>query len=143
MMANLYFGGSVWCNVDIALRHVDGIYKQETEGMGLSVIEWYVLRALYEQDGQMPSRLAEAVGRPATSFTPILDQIENKELIERRSHPADRRALKIYLTAQGEYLREQVQASVERIESKIRKPFATKDWQHFELVVADLQIMTQ
>src|SRR6185436_2315133 len=100
-MADLYFDGSVWCNIDIALRQIDFLYKKDTHALGLSVIEWYVLRALYEQDGQMPSRLAEAVGRPATSFTPILDAIESKGLIERGKDPRDRRAIKIQLTAQG------------------------------------------
>ena len=59
-MVDLCFGGSVWCNIDIALRCVESIYKQEAEALGLSIIEWYVLRALYEQDGQMPSQLARA-----------------------------------------------------------------------------------
>ena len=62
-MTDLRFGGSVWCNLDAALRAVDEIYKQETKALGLSVIEWYILRVLYEQDGQMASHLAQAVGR--------------------------------------------------------------------------------
>ena len=72
IMADLYFGGSVWCNIDIAVRHLEVIYKQETEKLGLTVIEWYVLQLLYEQDGQMASRLADGVGRPMTaSRSPI------------------------------------------------------------------------
>ena len=83
-MAGLVFDGSVWCNVDIALRQVNIIYRQELETLGLSVVEWYILRMLYEQDGQMASRLADGVGRPATSFTPILDKLQDKGFIERR-----------------------------------------------------------
>jgi DNA-binding MarR family transcriptional regulator len=142
MMADLHFGGSVWCNIDIALRHLEIIYKQETEPLGLTVIEWYVLRLLYEQDGQMPSRLADGAGRPQTSFTPILDGIESKRLIERRSHPSDRRAVRIFLTKRGRAIEEQVKASVERIESKLRQQFSNKDWQGYESVIVDLQTMT-
>src|ERR1700712_2331905 len=126
-MADLYFGGSVWSNIDIALRQVDTIYSQELETLGLSVIEWYVLRMLYEEDGQMASRLADGVGRAATAFTPILDGIQNKGLIERRPHPADRRAVKIHLTPKGRALKEQVTASVERIESNLRQRFSGKE----------------
>ena len=111
-MADLYFGGSVRCNIDVALRRIDNLYKQETEALGLSVIEWYVLRALYEQDGQMATQLAKVVGRPATSFTPILDQIESKGLIERRKHTRDRRAVTIQLTTKGKALEKRVQAGV-------------------------------
>jgi MarR family transcriptional regulator, organic hydroperoxide resistance regulator len=142
MMVDLRFGGSVWCNIDIALRHIEAVYQQETRVLGLSVIEWYVLRMLYEQDGQMASRLAEGVGRPATSFTPILDGIENKGLLERRSHPGDRRAVKIHLTAKGQALKAQVFASAEQIESKLRQRFSGKEWQDYESVVANLQTMT-
>ena len=141
MMANSYFGGSVWCNLDVALRHSEIVYKQQAKALGLTVIEWYVLRTLYEQDGQMASRLSEAVGRPATSFTPILDKIENKGLIERRSHPADRRAIKIHLTKQGQALKERVAASAERIERKLRQQFSGKEWQGYTSVIADLQTM--
>jgi len=141
-MADLYFSGSVWCNLDIALRHVDSIYEQETRALGLSVIEWYVLRALYEQDGQMASRLAEAIERPVTSFTPILDGIQRKGLIERRSDPADRRAVKIHLTKKGQALKERIAASAEQIESKLRQQCSGKDWQGYERVLADLQTMT-
>ena len=140
-MADLYFDGSVWCNVDIALRQVNTIYSQELEALGLTVIEWYILRMLYEQDGQMASRLADGVGRPATSFTPILDGLENKNFIERRPHPADRRAVRIHLTAEGKALEAQVEASVELIESKIQQHFSNKDWQRYESVIANLQKM--
>ena len=43
-MADLRFGGSVWSNIDVALRHIDTIYSQETESLGLNVIEWYSMR---------------------------------------------------------------------------------------------------
>lgn len=140
-MANLYFDGSVWCNVDIALRQVNTLYNQELESLGLTVVEWYILRMLYEQDGQMASRLADGVGRPPTSFTPILDGLEEKGFIERRPHPSDRRAVRIHLTTEGKALEARVLASVEQIESKIQQHFSSKDWQRYESVIADLQKM--
>ena len=108
---SLRFAGSIWCNLDIALRNLDQVYGQVIEPLGLTVIEWYILRSLYDQDGQHASELARAVGRAATSFTPILDKLQNKGFIERRPHPADQRAIRIYLTEQGKVLEEQVKAS--------------------------------
>lgn len=140
-MSELLFDGSLWCNLDVALRKMNSVYQQEFETIGLLIIEACVLRLLYKEDGQMASRLAHGVGRPATSFTPILDAIEEKGLIERRAHPADRRALKIYLTAKGKSLEGQVAAITERIEKKLRQQFSTKDWNGFEGVLADLQSM--
>jgi len=141
-MADLAFEGSVWCNIDVVLRQIDLLYRQETEVLGLSVIEWYVLRALYQQDGQMASRLAEAVGRPVTSFTPILDDIERKGLIERCPYPANRRAIKIQLTPQGRALEERVKAGAARVDNQLRRKFSERAWRGFEAVVAMLQTMT-
>ena len=141
-MTNSYFDGSVWCNIDVALRHLELIYKEEAEKFGLSVIEWYVLRALYEQDGQMPSQLAHAVGRPATSFTPILDHIEKQILIKRTQHPADRRAVIIHLTDQGRALEEQIKAGAARIDDTLRRKFMEKEWKSYEAVVVNLQRMS-
>jgi DNA-binding MarR family transcriptional regulator len=142
VMAELRFGGSIWCNIDIALRNADVIYSQELESLGLSVVEWYILQFLYERDGQMASRLAEATGRPATSFTPILDKLQDKGFIERRAHPADRRAIRIYLTSKGKAIEQQVKASVERIETKFRSKFSDKEWQSYQYVIESLQSIT-
>lgn len=138
-MGDLRFGGSVWCNLDIALRKVDEIYKNEIKELDLAVIEFYILRELYEQDGQMASHLAKGVGRPATSFTPILDQLEGKSLIERRMHPSDRRSVQIYLTKRGKALREQIQTVAESVDEKLSQHITEKDWQSYQNVVANMQ----
>ena len=80
---NLRFDGSLWCNLDIAMRNVDAQYRKQLNGIGLSVLEWYILRALYELDGQKPTDLARAVGRPPTSFTPNLDKLVKKGFVVR------------------------------------------------------------
>jgi DNA-binding MarR family transcriptional regulator len=97
-MPRLRFEGSVWCNLDIALRNIDQIFRTCVQDLGLSVIEWYVLRALFIEDGQHASQLAHEVGRAATSFTPNLDKLQDKGYIERLPDPNDRRAVRIYLT---------------------------------------------
>lgn len=140
-MSKLYFDGSVWCNVDVALHHVSDVYRSETEPLGLNIIEWYVLRVLYEEDGQQASQIAAAVGRAATSFTPILDKLETKSLIERQAHPADRRAIKVYLTKQGRELEERVKAAAEKIDGELQERFAAKDWQSFQHTLGILQTL--
>lgn len=138
---SLRFNGSIWCNLDIALRNLDQIYGQVVEPLGLTVIEWYILRALYDQDGQHASELARAVGRAATSFTPILDKLQNKGMIERRPDPADRRAVRIYLTVKGSQLRDRVQQAADQIDTRVRKSVANGDFKSFQNVIAALQTL--
>jgi DNA-binding MarR family transcriptional regulator len=138
---SLRFSGSIWCNLDIALRNLDQVYGQIIEPLGLTVIEWYILRSLYEQDGQHASELARAVGRAATSFTPILDKLQNKDMIERRPDASDRRAVRIYLTAKGNSHRDEVMASAEQVDSRIRKSVSAGDFKGFQSVIANLQAL--
>lgn len=137
--ATLRFGGSLWCNLDIALRSIDQLFRQSIRPTGLAVIEWYILRALYERDGQHASELARAVGRAATSFTPNLDKLQQKGLIERRPDETDRRAVRIYLTAAGLACREEVMDSSRAIDAQIRQLLSNSDYQTFQTVVATLQ----
>jgi DNA-binding MarR family transcriptional regulator len=137
----LRFNGSVWCNLDIALRNLDQMFGRLIQPLGLTVIEWYILRALYDQDGQHASELARAVGRAATSFTPILDKLQQKDLVERRPDPTDRRAVRIYLTTKGQGQRKAVLNSADQIDKQIREMFPNGDFQAFQHVLSRLQSM--
>jgi MarR family transcriptional regulator, organic hydroperoxide resistance regulator len=135
----LRFNGSVWCNLDIALRNLDQVFGRIVQPLGLTIIEWYILRALYERDGQHASELARAVGRAATSFTPNLDKLQEKGLIERRPDPSDRRAVHIYLTRQAEQYREDILESAERIDQQLSKMFDEREFETFQRVLLELQ----
>lgn len=135
----LRFDGSMWCNLDIALRTVDQYFRQSIRPLGLKVIEWYILQALYERDGQHASELAQAVGRAATSFTPNLDKLQEKGLIERRPDQTDRRAVRIHLTDKAQSVRSDVLASAREINVQMRELFDQEEYQTFQRVLAVLQ----
>lgn len=137
--STLRFNGSTWCNLDIALRAVDQFFRQAIRPEGLKVIEWYILQALYERDGQHASELAQAVGRAATSFTPNLDKLQDKGLIQRRPDEADRRAVRIYLTEAAQAHRADVLASASEIDAHIRRMVPKDDFETFQRVLAILQ----
>jgi MarR family transcriptional regulator, organic hydroperoxide resistance regulator len=137
----LRFNGSLWCNLDIALRNIDQIFRHSMQSTGLSVIEMYILRALFERDGQHASELARAVGRAATSFTPNLDKLQDKGLIERRPDPGDRRAVRIYLTGEAEKFRQGVLETTSRIDQGIEQLFSENDYRAFLTVLSRLQTL--
>jgi DNA-binding MarR family transcriptional regulator len=140
-MASEPLGSQLYLNVDTAFRATEQIYKIAFENLELLVIEAYILRVLYQEDGQRASSLARAVGRAPTSFTPILDKIASKGLVERRPEPADRRAVNIYLTEQGKKLRKQVQAAFEQADSQANQKIPTNlmpGFQNFLLILHNL-----
>lgn len=135
----LRFDGSVWCNLDIALRNIDQVFRRVVRPLGLTVIEWYILRALYEQDGQHASELARTVGRAATSFTPNLDKLQDKTLIERRPDPDDRRAVRIFLTEKAHDMKDDVLERADEIDGEMRELFSQAEYESFLSVLATLQ----
>lgn len=137
--STLRFDGSVWCNLDIALRNMDQVYRRAIRPLDLTVIEWYILRALYDEDGQHASELAQAVGRAATSFTPNLDKLQDKGLIERRPDPGDRRAVRIHLTKPGQEKRDDVLDAAEKVDQNLASMFPHGDFEMFLDILNSLQ----
>jgi DNA-binding MarR family transcriptional regulator len=111
---------SVWLDLFITVAKLEQIYGQALEPLEITVIEWYILRALYAQDGQRPSDLANAVGRAPTSFTPMLDKLEAKDLIERNANLHDRRSIHIHVTEAGKKLSQPGQKFIDKVEKKLR-----------------------
>jgi DNA-binding MarR family transcriptional regulator len=65
--------------------------------------------ALHALDEPMAmNALGERLGVDASYVTTLADQLEERGLIERRSHPGDRRIKSLALTQEGRRLREQL-----------------------------------
>lgn len=139
MSTELRFNGSLWCNLDIALRNVDQFFKRSIQPSELTVIEWYILRALFERDGQHASELAKTVGRAATSFTPNLDKLQNKGFIERRPDEVDRRAVRIFLTEKAHRNRDTVIQSAREIDEQVLDFLTDREAKTLETMLAKLQ----
>lgn len=112
---------SVWID---AAKRLEAIEKAIIDGLEstpasvLTVRQVHVLNALYAEDGMHASKLATAVGAAATSFTPTLDGLEKAGLVLRRPDPADRCAVLIYLTANGEALKPRIEKVLYMVEGK-------------------------
>ena len=58
-------------NIEQAYRHLEQLYDRLISPLGLNLLEWYTLRALYEEDGLSASHLAGLVCRHPSSMTPF------------------------------------------------------------------------
>lgn len=66
--------------------------------------QWVILKRTYEEPGISQKDIALSTFKDPASITRIIDILAKKELMERRSHPSDRRNFSIYLTKQGDAL---------------------------------------
>ena len=112
---------AVWKNVEALLQDIEKSLHEHLKNTPAADIHpalVHVLAELYQQDGQHASVLARAIGRQATSFTPLLDKLEGAGYIERRSDPEDRRAIRIYLKPMGIALKPHIQKALGKLEAE-------------------------
>lgn len=79
-------------------------FHQRVRASGLRVPEWRVLACLHDQDGEMITRLADYSLVEQSRLTRIIDQMDEKGLVKRKTDDLDRRRVRVYLTARGRKL---------------------------------------
>lgn len=120
--------GHAWILSWQLLTDIEQKGKELTSGTplaGLSVKQVHVLHALMSENGLNASVLASKVSVPSTSFTPTLDELQKKGFIERGPDLADRRGVRIYLTAKGESVREKVIEVVDALNKDFERRLAS------------------
>ena len=131
----------IWVDIDRLHRNLSkliGTTIMENSGLNLDTIEWMLMNSLMKEDGQHASTLANSVGRAATSFTPILDRLQTKGYVERRSDKSDRRAVRVFMTKKGRLARAKIEALNPVILAALAKYFEEHNlgavWQQFLMV---------
>ncbi len=81
------------------------ITRQKLASYGLTTTQFFLLTALYEEDGVPIRVLAQKVALDKATLTGLLDRLERDDLIERKTDPDDRRAIRIFLTPKAESMR--------------------------------------
>src|SRR5581483_7360057 len=80
----------------------------------ISMWGYAVLNTLVEQPIHTQSALAKEIGADKTRIIPVLDELQERALIERTPDPDDRRARQLAVTEAGRALRDAVQADIQR-----------------------------
>jgi MarR family transcriptional regulator, transcriptional regulator for hemolysin len=68
---------------------------------GMTRAQWGVLLRLDRREGMTQAEMAEALEIQPISLVRLIDRLCEQKLVERRPHPSDRRANRLYLTPKG------------------------------------------
>jgi len=82
---------------DVSRRYVARFERHAAE-VSLTLMQCKVLLHLSKNEGASQVRLCELTDVEPMMMVRILDRMEADKLLERRPHPADRRARRLYLT---------------------------------------------
>ena len=85
-------------------RFLRNYIDHRAKGRGTTRAQWIVLFRLREQEGLSQVDLADVLELQPISLVRLLDRLVEHGLVERRHDPRDRRANRLFLTAGGRQL---------------------------------------
>jgi DNA-binding MarR family transcriptional regulator len=87
-----------------------------------------MLIALYEENGLLPSRLADKVSLDRPTTTGLLERLERDGWIERRFDPTNRRTVRVHLTPKALEQRSTILGAYEKINGHFLKKYSNEEW---------------
>lgn len=105
---------------------------------GLTIGQPKVLEYLSEHDGSNQTEIARGCHIEAASLTSVLNRMEERKLLERRTLNGNRRTCYIFLTQPGRELAQKVAATFARLEEEAFQSVPESDRETFLRVFASI-----
>lgn len=101
------------------MRRVHGrVFDRMAAPLGLTHVQWRVLKRLQAEQGLTQAGLAEALEMEPIAIGRLLDRLQKAGFVERRADPADRRCWRLYLGAHSAPVIAQVDAIAEQLRAQ-------------------------
>jgi DNA-binding MarR family transcriptional regulator len=110
--------------------HVAQTFGARLAPLGIAPNHFGLLMHLERDEGGTQQQLADAVGVHRKVMVGLIDDLERRGLVERRRHPADRRAHALYLTAAARVLLPRAREVADRHEAEILTPLGPDERTH-------------
>ncbi len=129
-------GGSFGYQARATHRAFDRLLQKHLAPHDLPNGFWYLLRALWEQDGTTQRELADAAHLTESSNVLMLDKMERAGLVERRRDTIDRRCVRVHLTAKARRMKGRLLPVAREINDLAREGIPPEDLEAFLRVCA-------
>ena len=87
------------------LLRIEVAKQFKAHGHDITPEEWVVLNRLWQKDGQSQNMVARSTIKDKTTVVRLIDRMQKKGLVVRRSSAEDGRVREIYLTQNGKLLK--------------------------------------
>ena len=93
-------------------------YDRRMRELGLTRSQWWVMTHLYFHEGISQTELSSIMDIERATLGRLLDRLEAKGWVERRSHPNDRRVKRVYLTGEVEPLMQTMRSKAAEVRAE-------------------------
>lgn len=126
-----------------ASRQLSVYLESRTREVGLSPVEGHVLTYLRSYAPAPIAELVRVFGIKQSTFTSLLDRLEEAGLVRRELNPDDRRSFLIHLSDAGRELADRSNRLLEALEAEIRAHVQPRDVEGFHAVMAAVEEITR
>lgn len=114
------------------VRQVSKAYRKEITSYKLTHGQFFMMVAIMEEEGLLPSALADKTSQDRATITGLLDRLEKDRWIERRSDKNDRRSLRIFLTPHARDKKEDILKLFQATNQKFLNCFTQEEWDQMQ-----------
>ena len=126
-----------------ASRQISMHLEAQTRELGLSSIEGHVLTYLRSYAPASIGELVRVFGIKQSTFTSVLDRLEESGLVRREINRDDRRSFLIHISDQGVELADRINRLLEILEDGIRERVSPRDVKGFHAVMRAVEEITR
>lgn len=108
-----------------------GIFLQEVGELGVTPVQYAALQRVHNQPGIDQRTLARGIALDTSTTGGVVDRLEARGWMERRTSPEDRRARQLFLTTEGEATLAATLPAMLRTQEQLLAPLAPEQRETF------------
>jgi DNA-binding MarR family transcriptional regulator len=103
------------------------LFVEECRAFDLTPVQYAALIAIHTHPGIDATRLSAVIAFDRSTLGNVIERLEAKKLIERKSSGGDKRVKLLYLTKAGATLLRDIKPSVDRAQARMLQPLKAAD----------------
>jgi MarR family transcriptional regulator, organic hydroperoxide resistance regulator len=126
-------------HIKAAWHAIARMYNQRAAAYDATMAMGFVLLTINAEEGTPATKIAPLMGLEARSLTRLLNSMEERGVIERRTDLMDKRSVRVCLTAKGKQMREKAKETVVHFNELVYDEIDSKKLSVFFEVIETIQ----
>lgn len=120
-------------------RKITREYRDKISEFNLTHSQFFMLMAIIQFQGMLPSQLAEKIDSDRATVTGLIDRLERDGWVERAPVPEDRRTLSIHLSPKAKHHQETFLSIFAEINGHFLSRFTKEEWNQLQSLLLKLE----